>query len=357
MVTNNSVNEPTAASGKILQGQGVGTASAFSTATYPATAIGTGKILRADGTNFVVTTATFPDTAGTSGNVLTSDGTNWSSATPAAGGNVTGAASSTDNALVRFDGTTGKIIQNGVITEDDTGNLSVAAAVSGGDLSALVSNTSNTASARAFYQAQVAGSTASDAFIETNISGGQAWTFGLDNSDSDAFALSSNATLGTTNVMRVATTGEINYPLQTAFLAYVNTTITNVTGDGTVYTVIFDTEVYDQNADFNLGTSTLTAPVTGNYSLYFSSLIIGGTVITQGNSRIVTSNRTYDNPMFNPNSITSTSSGVMSVIADMDAADTATFAVVSTDSGGKVDDVSGLTSTRLRNYVSGKLSC
>lgn len=39
-------------------------------------------------------------------------------------GDVDGPSSSTDNALVRFDGTTGKIIQNGVITEDDyTGTL------------------------------------------------------------------------------------------------------------------------------------------------------------------------------------------------------------------------------------------
>lgn len=38
-------------------------------------------------------------------------------------GDVFGPASSTDNALVRFDSTTGKIIQNGLITEDDTGNL------------------------------------------------------------------------------------------------------------------------------------------------------------------------------------------------------------------------------------------
>jgi hypothetical protein len=37
MPTNNSVNEPTAVSGKILQGQGVGNPSNFSTATYPAT--------------------------------------------------------------------------------------------------------------------------------------------------------------------------------------------------------------------------------------------------------------------------------------------------------------------------------
>lgn len=37
MVTINAANEPTATTGTVLQGQGVGTASAFSTATYPAT--------------------------------------------------------------------------------------------------------------------------------------------------------------------------------------------------------------------------------------------------------------------------------------------------------------------------------
>lgn len=62
MATNNAVNEPTAASGKVLQGQGVGTTSAFSTATYPATATGTGTILRADGTNWTPTTTTYPNT-------------------------------------------------------------------------------------------------------------------------------------------------------------------------------------------------------------------------------------------------------------------------------------------------------
>lgn len=38
-------------------------------------------------------------------------------------GDVTGPSSSTDNALVRFDGTTGKLVQNGQITESDTGDL------------------------------------------------------------------------------------------------------------------------------------------------------------------------------------------------------------------------------------------
>jgi hypothetical protein len=38
-------------------------------------------------------------------------------------GDVAGPASATDNALVRFDGTTGKLVQNGVITESGTGDL------------------------------------------------------------------------------------------------------------------------------------------------------------------------------------------------------------------------------------------
>lgn len=42
---------------------------------------------------------------------------------PGSGGDVTGPASSTDNAIPRFDGVTGKIIQSGVITADDVGNL------------------------------------------------------------------------------------------------------------------------------------------------------------------------------------------------------------------------------------------
>jgi hypothetical protein len=86
MATNNAINIATAASGKVLQGAGVGSSPTFSTATYPSTAGSTGTILRADGTNWAASTATYPNTAGSSGNVLTSDGTNWTSSAPAGGG-------------------------------------------------------------------------------------------------------------------------------------------------------------------------------------------------------------------------------------------------------------------------------
>jgi len=75
MVTQNSANNKTEATGKLMQGQGVGTASDYSTATYPATATGTGTILRADGTNWVATTATYP-TSTTINQVLYSSAAN-----------------------------------------------------------------------------------------------------------------------------------------------------------------------------------------------------------------------------------------------------------------------------------------
>ena len=103
MVTKNSCNEPTASVGKVLQGQGVGTASDFSTATYPSVATGTGTILRADGTNWVPTTATYPNTAGANGNVLTSDGTNWNSSAPAGGGIFNGYLKTGSSSVVSSD--------------------------------------------------------------------------------------------------------------------------------------------------------------------------------------------------------------------------------------------------------------
>lgn len=44
---------------------------------------------------------------------------------PSSGGNVVGPASSTDNAIARFDGATGKLLQNSNPTIDDNGNLTV----------------------------------------------------------------------------------------------------------------------------------------------------------------------------------------------------------------------------------------
>lgn len=69
-------------SGQVYQSAGAGSAPAYTTATFPSTATGTGKVLVADGTNWVASTPTFPNASATSGKIIQSDGTNWLASTP-----------------------------------------------------------------------------------------------------------------------------------------------------------------------------------------------------------------------------------------------------------------------------------
>ncbi len=69
-----------------------------------------------------------PAADGNDGYVLTTDGLGNLTFAPVTGpglGDVTGPASSTDNAIARFNGTSGKVIQNSSILIDDTGNLQI----------------------------------------------------------------------------------------------------------------------------------------------------------------------------------------------------------------------------------------
>lgn len=59
----------------------------------------------------------------TNGQALVYNGTAWVNQTGTGSGDVVGPASATDNAISRFDGTTGKLIQNSVVTVDDNGNM------------------------------------------------------------------------------------------------------------------------------------------------------------------------------------------------------------------------------------------
>lgn len=86
----------------------------------------TGKVDMSAGVTLTVTrTLTMPTDDGTSGYVLATDGagnTYWTAGGGGGGGSgdVTGPASATDNAIARFNGTTGKIIQNSAVTIADT---------------------------------------------------------------------------------------------------------------------------------------------------------------------------------------------------------------------------------------------
>jgi hypothetical protein len=77
--------------------------------------------LQAPGTLATSYTLTLPVDDGTSGQALITDGSGVLSWSTAASGDVYGPASATDNAIARYDGTTGKIIQNSAVTIADDG--------------------------------------------------------------------------------------------------------------------------------------------------------------------------------------------------------------------------------------------
>jgi len=91
--------------------------------TAPVISLGTGangQLVIGTGTGFTKSTLT----AGTGVSIANASGSVTISAT-GSGGDVVGPASATDNAVVRFDGTTGKIIQNSTATLSDGGIMIV----------------------------------------------------------------------------------------------------------------------------------------------------------------------------------------------------------------------------------------
>jgi hypothetical protein len=91
----------------------------------------------------------------------------------------------------------------------------------------------------------------------------------------------------------MATNNAVNRP-KISFNAYLNPTVTDVTGDSTVYTVIFNTELFDIGGGYNNGTGVFTAPVTGKYN--FSTTVSLGDIAaahTFGLVSIVTTGGEY----------------------------------------------------------------
>lgn len=175
-------------------------------------------------------------------------------------------------------------------------------------------------------------------FFEDGAVGTPAITFRLD-TDCGLYRIGTNnfalAAAGA-KIWETSAAGEITQPLQSSFLAGgAGGTVTDVTGDATDYTVVFGSEIYDQNSDY--ASNTFTAPVTGRYLLN-TSVAFSGVLVTHTTRelRIVTSNREYRNAYIEAlaesfNTLT------INVIADMDAGDTATVHLVVSGSTKVVD--------------------
>ena len=141
---------------------------------------------------------------------------------------------------------------------------------------------------------------------------------------------------GNTN-LKIDSTGAVTKPLQPAFLVTPSSSQTNMATDSNV-TVVFATEIFDQNSDFS--SNTFTAPVTGRYQLSFHVRI---TTMDKDASytalRLSTSNRSCDT-IVDSNEFSSDVDYVsysVSLLMDMDANDTASIIFYQGGGAAQVD--------------------
>ena len=156
---------------------------------------------------------------------------------------------------------------------------------------------------------------------------------------SDSMSFGTNAG----SSMTIDSTGAVTKPNQPAFQAKLDANQNNLTVGGSINTIIeFDSEVFDQNADFNTSTYTFTAPVTGkyllSYSLRFHNL---DTASTSVSIILTTSNRSYANyqDMAGFASDFDYFQFTTSLLVDMDASDTASVKYY-IDGGAAQNDIS-----------------
>ena len=105
---------------------------------------------------------------------------------------------------------------------------------------------------------------ASDSYTQFSINATPKFIIGVDNTD-DSFCISQGSSLGTNDCLKIYPTGEMIQPLQSSFCGVLTSTLSNVTGDNNTYNIPIDSEIWDQNSDFNTTTGVFTAPQTGKY--------------------------------------------------------------------------------------------
>jgi hypothetical protein len=169
----------------------------------------------------------------------------------------------------------------------------------------------------------------------------------------DSFSFQTAAT----EAMAISSAGEVTMPLQPAFLATVSTTQSNI-ADGHVQ-IEADNEIFDQNADYNTGNYTFTAPVTGRYSFQVNITTSDLAIDYQWvYCYIGTSNRTCFVSNVDPRIFDTAGAYSLggAILVDMDANDTATLYFRSSAHGTNTVDIVSNT-TNPETYFSGYLVC
>lgn len=249
-----------------------------------------------------------------------------------------------------------------MVSANNAINNTIGASISGVTNTLTVTNASNTASSAARSTITVGGGSAADPTLNFNVSGVTDFEMGIDNSSSDRLTISQSTALGTNDVWRMTPAGERTMPLQPAFLAYANATLSNLTGNSTLASpIIFNTEVFDQNSDYNNATGLFTAPVTGiyvfHYSLGISGLTAAHVSLISGISLNGTTNSRTASVSYNPSSSIDATFGnwvTSSCVVSMTAMDTYEV-YLRVDGGAQVVSVQGNANREIASVFSGYL--
>lgn len=228
--------------------------------------------------------------------------------------------------------------------------LVLSDSVAGADVDLNIQNSNTAANSDARINIQTSATSGGNGYI-TWTGPVNNWFTGVDKGNSNRFEISTGLTGGfpaTTSVMFATIDGEVTFPNTPSFLAQTDpaTSQNNVTGAGTIYTVLYPTEVYDVNSDYS--SPNFTAPVTGKY-FFFANVRLNNldALATSGIFGIVTSNRNYNSLSANMGAMRTSANGLTlltTCVADMDAADTASVRVQAANMAGDTVDI-GVTST------------
>lgn len=135
--------------------------------------------------------------------------------------------------------------------------------------------------------------------------------------------------------------GAVTKPLQPAFSAYRSSGATNVTGNGGLYRVVFDSEFYDIGSNYNTGTGYFTAPVDGIY-LFRAQLELANVAATGYFYLKLDSSSTQDKQIQGWKPVTGLNLGYeVCGIMQLSAADTVSVTIQSYGEAGNTEKVNG----------------
>jgi C1q domain len=184
--------------------------------------------------------------------------------------------------------------------------------------------------------------------IGTAASSGRVITVGNATGTSGIVLTSASGNIAMNSGFSITSGGVELNTLQPMFCAYIAADKGNVTGDGTVYTIPFDTTAINHGTVYNTTSHLFTAPITGNYLLMAPIQISGGTAAHTSGSVSIGENNAQNQCIFNPYycEVVSPLTYVgmyAATINNMTASDTASLSV--TVSGGtKIITVKGTVS-------------